>query len=65
MSPTPQTRTAGTPQIRKEGMDKVLSRARYIDDIRSTAMYRKHVAANLLDEFLDTLEQKQAAEPIA
>lgn len=63
MSPTPQTRIVGTPQIRKKGVDKVLGRARYVDDIRSMAMHRSHVAANLLDEFLDTLEQ--AAEPIA
>jgi len=43
----------------------LLSEVRPIDDIRSTAMYRSHVAANLLDEFLDTLEQKQAVERIA
>ena len=43
----------------------LLSEVRPIDDIRSTAMYRKHVAANLLDEFLDSLERKQAAELIA
>jgi hypothetical protein len=63
MSPAPQTRIVGTPQIRKEGMDKVLGHARSFDDIRSRVMYRSHVAANLLDEFLDTLEQ--AAELIA
>jgi len=32
-----------------------------IDDIRSTAEYRKQVAANLLDEFLDQLAQEGSA----
>ena len=33
----------------------LLNEVRPIDDIRSTAEYRKHVAANLLDEFLSEL----------
>jgi CO/xanthine dehydrogenase FAD-binding subunit len=33
----------------------LLNEVRPIDDIRSTALYRKHVAANLLDEFLDEI----------
>jgi len=43
----------------------LLSEVRPIDDIRSTALYRAHVAANLLNEFLDTLEHEQATEQIA
>jgi CO/xanthine dehydrogenase FAD-binding subunit len=43
----------------------LLNEVRPIDDIRSTATYRSHVAANLLDEFLDMFEHKQAAERIA
>lgn len=31
--PNPTTRIVGTPQIRKEGVDKVLGRAKYIDDL--------------------------------
>lgn len=34
---------------------ELLNEVRPIDDIRSTAQYRKHVAANLLDEFLSQL----------
>ena len=33
MSASPKTRIIGTPQLRKEGVDKVLGRAKYIDDI--------------------------------
>lgn len=36
----------------------LLSEVRPIDDIRSTAEYRRHVAANLLDEFLRELMSK-------
>jgi len=39
MSPTPQTRIVGTPQIRKEGVDKVLGRARYVDDLEREGMW--------------------------
>lgn len=35
--------------------DALLAEARPIDDIRSTGVYRKHVAANLLEEFLREL----------
>ena len=34
-----QTRIVGTPQIRKEGVDKVLGRARYIDDMEREGMW--------------------------
>jgi CO/xanthine dehydrogenase FAD-binding subunit len=40
----------------------LLSEVRPIDDIRSTAEYRKHVAANLLKEFLNALAET-ACEP--
>jgi CO/xanthine dehydrogenase FAD-binding subunit len=36
----------------------LLGEVRPIDDIRSTAEYRKHVAANLLNEFLDELTRE-------
>jgi len=36
----------------------LLNEVRPIDDIRSTAEYRKHVAANLLDEFLAELNNR-------
>jgi len=43
MSPNPpsrqKTRIVGTPQIRKEGVDKVLGRARYIDDLERDGMW--------------------------
>ncbi len=43
MSQNPQTRLetriVGTPQIRKEGVDKVLGRARYVDDIERPGMW--------------------------
>src|SRR5277367_618550 len=34
-----ETRIVGTPQIRKEGVDKVLGRARYVDDIERPGMW--------------------------
>ncbi len=52
-------------ETRTAARTALLNEVRPIDDIRSTALYRKHVAANLLDEFLDSLEQKQTAELIA
>jgi CO/xanthine dehydrogenase FAD-binding subunit len=52
-------------ETRTAARTALLNEVRPIDDVRSTAMYRKHVAGNLLDEFLDTLEQKPAAELIA
>jgi CO/xanthine dehydrogenase Mo-binding subunit len=39
MSTKPPTRIVGTPQIRKEGVDKVLGRARYIDDLERDGMW--------------------------
>jgi len=41
---------------------ELLGEVRPIDDIRSTAEYRKHVAANLLDEFLNELAQPACRE---
>ena len=38
----------------------LLEEAQPIDDIRSTAVYRKHVAANLLEEFLLELSREAA-----
>jgi len=52
-------------ETRTAARTALLNEVHPIDDIRSTALYRAHVAANLLNEFLDTLEQKQAAELIA
>ena len=34
-----QTRIVGTPQIRKEGVDKVLGRAKYVDDLEREGMW--------------------------
>jgi CO/xanthine dehydrogenase Mo-binding subunit len=34
-----QTRIVGTPQIRKEGIDKVLGRAKYVDDLEREGMW--------------------------
>jgi xanthine dehydrogenase iron-sulfur cluster and FAD-binding subunit A len=39
----------------------LLSEAAPIDDIRSTAEYRKAVAANLLEEFLRGLDGEETA----
>ena len=44
-----------TPETIAAARAAVLSEARPIDDIRSTAKYRATVAANLLEEFLHTL----------
>ena len=40
--------------------DALLAEAKPIDDIRSTAEYRKRVAANLLEEFLEELRSEAA-----
>ena len=45
-------------ETRADTRTALLHEVRPIDDIRSTALYRAHVAANLLDEFLNSLEQK-------
>lgn len=42
----------------------LLSEVKPIDDIRSTAEYRRHVAANLLDEFLDQLTLPASRGPL-
>jgi CO/xanthine dehydrogenase FAD-binding subunit len=42
-----------SPQTRSSARIALLNEVHPIDDIRSTAEYRKQVAANLLDEFLD------------
>jgi CO/xanthine dehydrogenase FAD-binding subunit len=47
-----------TAETRAEARSALLDEVRPIDDIRSTANYRKHVAANLLDEFLKELQDK-------
>jgi CO/xanthine dehydrogenase Mo-binding subunit len=39
MTPITPTRVVGTPQIRKEGVDKVLGRAKYIDDLAHEGMW--------------------------
>ena len=44
-----------TPEVIAAARAAVLTEARPIDDIRSTAKYRAAVAANLLEEFLKTL----------
>jgi CO/xanthine dehydrogenase FAD-binding subunit len=41
-----------TPETRRASRQALLAEAQPIDDIRSTAEYRKHVGANLLEEFL-------------
>jgi CO/xanthine dehydrogenase FAD-binding subunit len=43
---------------RHAARNALLSEVRPIDDIRSTAEYRKHVAANLLEEFLNELTRE-------
>jgi len=47
-----------TPEVRRTARAALLNEVHPIDDIRSTAEYRKHVAANLLDEFLHELASK-------
>jgi CO/xanthine dehydrogenase FAD-binding subunit len=44
-----------SPETRRTARTALLAEVKPIDDIRSTAAYRKQVAANLLDEFLDQL----------
>jgi CO/xanthine dehydrogenase FAD-binding subunit len=46
-----------TARTKAEAKSVLLSEVLPIDDIRSSARYRKHVAANLLDEFLNELMQ--------
>lgn len=50
--------------LQQEARAAILAEAKPIDDIRSTALYRRHVAANLIEEMLDRLEDWPAnAEP--
>lgn len=46
-----------TSDVMREAMQTLLNEAKPIDDIRSTAKYRKHVAANLLEGFLTELKR--------
>ena len=47
-----------TPGTIQSARQELLTEVRPIDDLRSTAEYRKQVAANLLQEFLDELAQE-------
>jgi xanthine dehydrogenase small subunit len=49
-----------TKETRQAARRSLLSEAQPIDDIRSTAEYRRRVAANLLDEFLLQISQEGA-----
>jgi CO/xanthine dehydrogenase FAD-binding subunit len=51
-----------TPAAIASAREALLTEVRPIDDIRSTAEYRKRVAANLLEEFLLELQSKEAAQ---
>jgi CO/xanthine dehydrogenase FAD-binding subunit len=51
-----------SPETRRAARTALLNEVLPIDDIRSTAAYRKHVAANLLDEFLNELSRKGSFE---
>jgi CO/xanthine dehydrogenase FAD-binding subunit len=53
--------TALTPGVMHEARQALLIEAKPIDDIRSTAEYRKRVAANLLGEFLTELKHSAEA----
>jgi CO/xanthine dehydrogenase FAD-binding subunit len=46
-----------TPETVQAARAALLAEAQPIDDIRSTAEYRRQVAANLLDEFLSALDR--------
>jgi len=46
-----------TPETRYNARTVLLNEVKPIDDIRSTAQYRKQVAANLLDEFMNELSR--------
>jgi CO/xanthine dehydrogenase FAD-binding subunit len=46
-------------ETRRAARSALLNEVKPIDDIRSTADYRKQVAANLLDEFLDELARSK------
>jgi CO/xanthine dehydrogenase FAD-binding subunit len=44
--------------LSKAARAAILAEAQPIDDIRSTALYRRHVAANLVEEFVTLLERE-------
>jgi CO/xanthine dehydrogenase FAD-binding subunit len=48
-----------SPQTIMAGRNALLEEAAPVDDIRSTAEYRRAVAANLLEEFLRSLVVEQ------
>jgi len=48
------------PSVIEPAREALLAEAQPIDDIRSTAEYRKRVAANLLEEFLIELRTEVA-----
>ena len=50
------------PDAIQEARNILLAEAQPIDDIRSTAAYRRHVGANLLEEFLIELGSKEAPQ---
>lgn len=50
-----------TAAVRRQAREALLAEVQPIDDIRSTAEYRKRVAANLLDEFLMELTTESEA----
>ena len=50
-----------SPETIKAAQRSLLSEVRPIDDIRSTAEYRRQVAANLLEEFLHELSSGEAS----
>lgn len=50
-----------TTETQKAAREALAGEVKPIDDIRSTAEYRKRVALNLLDEFLQTLSQSGAS----
>ena len=47
-----------SPEVVHASREALLAEARPIDDIRSTAKYRRAVAANLLQEFLEELQRE-------
>ncbi len=49
-----------TADVVREARQALLAEAQPIDDIRSTADYRRGVAANLLEEFLQQLQHEKA-----
>jgi CO/xanthine dehydrogenase FAD-binding subunit len=51
-----------TPETIRASRRALLDEARPIDDIRSTAEYRRRVGANLLEEFLREVSQPEARE---